>query len=74
MKSLILLLILFPFSAHAGFPEGENGYDLKKIEESFRLSCDEFGSDDCIARALGVDAFTRIFGINKDKEPEEALK
>ncbi len=39
MKSLILpaILLLFPFSAQAGFPEGDNGYDLKKIEESFRL-------------------------------------
>ena len=38
MKSLILpaILLLFPFSAQAGFPEGENGYDLKKIDESFR--------------------------------------
>jgi len=76
VKSLILpaILLLFPFSAQAGFPEGENGYDLKKIEESFRLPCDEIGDDDCIARALGVDAFTWIFGINKDKELAEALK
>ena len=76
MKRLILSvgLFLFPFSAHAGFPEGENGYDLKKIEESFRLPCDEIGNDDCIARALGVGACTWIFGINKDKEPSEALK
>ena len=76
MKSLILtvILFLFPFYAQAGFPEGENGYDLKKIEESFRLPCDEIGNDDCIARALGVGACTWIFGINKDKEPSEALK
>ena len=77
MKSLIfpaILLLLFPFSAQAGFPEGENGYDLKKIEESFRLPCDEIGNDDCIARALGVGACTWIFGINKDKVPSEALK
>ena len=75
MKSLILsAILLFPFSAQAGFPEGENGYDLKKIEESFRLPCDEIGNDDCIARALGVGACTWIFGINKDKEPGEALK
>ena len=76
MKSLILpaLLLLFPFSAQAGFPEGENGYDLEKIEESFRLPCDEIGNDDCIARALGVGACTWIFGINKDKEIAEALK
>ena len=76
MKRLILstILFLFPFSAHAVFPEGENGYDLKKIEESFRLPCDEIGNDDCIARALGVGACTWIFGINKGKEPGVALK
>ena len=77
MKSLILpaiLSLLFPFSAKAGFPEGKNGYDLKKIEESFRLPCYEIGNDDCIARALGVGACTLVFGINKDKEPAEALK
>ena len=76
MKSLILtaILFLFPVSTQAGFPEGENGYDLKKIEESFRFPCDEIGNDDCIARALGVGACTWIFGINKDKEPAEALK
>ena len=76
MKSLILpaILLLFPFSAQAGFPEGESGYDLKKIEESFRLPCNEIGNDDCIARALGVGACTWIFGINKEKEPAEALK
>ena len=38
MKSLIFaaILFLFPFYAKAGFPEGENGYDLKKIEEFFK--------------------------------------
>ena len=46
---------------------------IKKIEESLRLSCDEIGNDDCIARVLGVGARTRIIRINKDKEPEETL-
>ena len=59
MKSLILpAILLFPFSAQAGFPEGENGYDLKKIEESFRLPCDVIGNYDCNARASGVGACT----------------
>ena len=76
LKALFLGLIflMIPTKVSAGFPEGENGYDLKKIEESFRLPCDEIGNDDCIARALGVGACTWIFGINKDKEPAEALK
>ena len=76
MRRLFLatILFLFPFYAQAGFPEGENGYDLKKIEESFRLPCDDIGNDDCIARAFSVGACTWIFEINKDKEPTEALK
>ena len=34
MKRLIFaaILILLPFSAQAGFPEGKNGYDLKKLK------------------------------------------
>ena len=41
-----VILFLFPFYAQAGFPDGENGYDLKKIEESFRkiidINCSNF--------------------------------
>ncbi len=65
---------MFPFYAQDGFPEGENGYHVKKIEESFRLPCDAIGNDDCLARALGVGACNLVFGINKDKETAEALK
>ena len=68
------ILFLFPFYAYAGFPEGENGYNLEKIEASFRLPCDEIGNDNCIARALAVGACIWIFEINKDKEPVKALK
>jgi len=32
LPAILLLLLLFSFSAQAGFPEGENGYDLKKLE------------------------------------------
>ena len=74
-RFLFAAIILFlPFPSFAGFPEGESGYDLKKIEESFRLPCDVIGNDYCIARAFGVGACTWIFGINKDKEPDEALR
>ena len=54
MRHLFLatILFLFPFSANAGFPEGKNGYDLKKIEESFRLPCDEIGNDDLLQEHL----------------------
>ena len=69
-----LIFLVMPPKVSAGFPEGESGYDLKKIEESFRLPCDEIGNDDCIARAFGVGACTWMFEINKDKEPDEALR
>ena len=68
------IFLFLPLPSFAGFPEGVSGYDLKKIEESFKLPCDVIGNDDCIARALGVGACSWIFGINKDKEPGKALK
>ena len=76
---IFLLLNLFislisPIKTLAGFPEGEKGYDLKKIEDSFKLPCDEIGNDDCIARAFGVGACTWVFGIKNGKESKEALK
>jgi len=76
---IFLLLNLFislisPIKTLAGFPEGEKGYDLKKIEDSFKLPCDEIGNDDCIARAFGVGACTWVFGLNKGKESGEALR
>ena len=76
MKRLLFaaIILFLHFPSFAGFPEGESGYDLKKIEESFRLPCDEIGNDDCIARAFGVGACTWMFEINKDKEPDEALR
>ena len=76
MKRLLFaaIILFLPFPSFAGFPEGESGYDLKKIEESFRLPCDEIGNDDCIARAFGMGACTWMFEINKDKKPDEALR
>ena len=76
MKKLIALtfFLIFPVTTIAGFPEGESGYDLEKLEKSFRLPCDEIGNDECIARSFGVGACTWIFGIKNGKEPKEALR
>ena len=78
MKKLFLLpfllILISPIKTSAGFPEGEKGYDLKKIEESFKFPCDEIGNDECIARAFGVGACTWVFGIKKGKESKEALR
>ena len=38
---------------------------IKKIEESFRLLCDEIGNNDCVAIAFGVGACIWIW--NKQK-------
>ena len=40
-KLLFLLFMLISPAIFAGFPEGKNGYDLEKLEKSFRLPCDE---------------------------------
>ena len=78
MKKLFFLTILIsfisPIKTSAGFPEGEKGYDLKKIEESFKLPCDEIGNDECISRAFGVGACTWVFGIKNGKDSKEALR
>ena len=78
MKKLFLLSILIsfisPIKTFAGFTGGEEGFDLKKIEASFKLNWDEIGNDDCIARAFRVGACTWIFGIENWKESKEALK
>ena len=50
----------------ASFLEGEKEYD-QKIEESFKLPCDEIGNDECIARAFRVVGCTLVFGIKKGK-------
>ena len=53
MKKLFLLSLLIsltsPMKTSAGFPDGEKGYNLKNIEESFRLPCDEIGNEKIIS-------------------------
>ena len=49
-KFLIALLFLsLPYSVEAGFPEGEDGFNIEKIENNYRLPCKEIGKDKCIA-------------------------
>ena len=63
-----------PLYAYAGFPEGEKGYDLNKIEDSYKLPCNEIGNDQCLARALAMGGCIYSFEINKGKENEAALR
>ena len=71
--ALIFVLIL-PIHAYAGFPEGENGYELRKIEESFKLPCSEIGNNQCLARVVSMGGCIYSFEINKGKENEAALR
>ena len=63
-----------PAYAYAGFPEGEKGYDLNKIEESYKLPCNEIGNDQCLARAVAMGGCIYSFEINKGKGNEDALR
>ncbi len=63
-----------PIHAYAGFPEGENGYELRKIEESFKLPYSEIGNDQCLARVISMGGCIYIFEINKGKDNEAALR
>ena len=69
-----ILILILPAYSYAGFPEGEKGYDLNKIEKSFKLPCSEIGNDQCLARAVAMGGCIYSFEINKGKENEDALK
>tara|TARA_B100001057_G_scaffold477795_1_gene547438 strand:+ start:557 stop:1057 length:501 start_codon:yes stop_codon:yes gene_type:complete len=75
MKKLFFLSLFFlsPFPILAGFPEGEKGLDIEKIENAFRLPCDEIGNDNCIARSLGISGCTWMFQVRDGKRSKDAL-
>ena len=74
-KFIITLLFLFlPFAVEAGFPEGEDGFNIKKIENNYRLPCKEIGKDKCIARSIGISACTFVYGIESNQSFQESLR
>ena len=70
----LFFVLIFPIHAYAGFPEGENGYELKKIEQSFKLPCSEIGKDKCLARVISMGGCIYSFEINKGKDNKSALR
>lgn len=76
MKNVLitLLFLSLPLNVQAGFPEGKNRFNIKKIEDNFRLPCEEIGDDKCIARSIGIAACTLVFGIEANKELAESIK
>ena len=76
MKSFltILLFLSLPFNVKAGFPEGKDGFNIRKIEENYRLLCKEIGKDKCIARSIGISACTFVYGIESNQSFQESLR
>ena len=70
----LIFVLIFPIHVYAGFPEGENGYELKKIEQSFKLPCSEIGKNKCLARVISMGGCIYSFEINKGKNNEDALR
>ena len=71
---ILIFVLIFPIHAYAGFPEGETGYELKKIEQSFKLPCSEIGKDKCLARVISMGGCIYSFEINKGKDNQAALR
>ena len=70
----LIFVLIWPLHAYAGFPEGEDGYELKKIEQSFKLPCSEIGKEKCLARVISMGGCIYSFEINKGKDNEAALR
>ncbi len=74
-KFIITLLFLFlPFAVEARFPDGEDGFNIKKIENNYRLPCKEIGKDKCITRSIGISACTFVYGIEANQSFQESLR
>ena len=76
MNKFLITLLFFSIASalQAGFPEGKDGFNIKKIEDNFRLPCKEIGDDKCIARSIGIAACTLVFGIEANKGLPESIK
>ena len=71
MKKLILCLVLLflPINSYA-----YENLDLKKLEESFKLDCKNYGNESCTARFLAMAGCSYFMGINSGKESNSAMK
>tara|TARA_B100001027_G_scaffold121993_1_gene84269 strand:+ start:643 stop:1128 length:486 start_codon:yes stop_codon:yes gene_type:complete len=70
LKKLLLLILLFTGAAFA-VPESPD--QLKKIEDEFRLACDEYGQESCLARLVAASGCTYIFSLNSGINIQKSL-
>ena len=70
MKKLLLSILLFTGAAFA-VPESPD--QLKKIEDEFRLACNENGQESCLARLVAASGCTYIFSLNSGINIQKSL-
>ena len=70
MKKLLLLILL---STGAAFAVPESPDQLKKIEDEFRLACNENGQESCLARLVAASGCTYIFSLNSGINIQKSL-
>ena len=70
MKKLLLSLLLFSGTAFA-VPESPD--QLKKIEDEFRLACDEYGQESCLARLVAMSGCTYAISLNAGNNIQKSL-
>ena len=70
MKKLLLSILLFTGAAFA-VPESPD--QLKKIEDEFRLACNEYGQECCLARLVAASGCTYIFSLNSGNNIQKSL-
>ena len=70
MKKLLLSLLLYTGAAFA-VPESPDQF--KKIEDEFRLACDEYGQESCLARLVAMSGCTYVFSLNVGNNIQKSL-
>ena len=74
LTTLVLSFLSLSLNVKAGFPEGENGFDINRIKENYRLPCKEIGNEKCIARSIGISACTFVYGIESNQSFQVSLR
>ena len=70
MKNFLLSILIFTGAAFA-VPESPDQF--KKIEDEFRLACDEYGQESCLARLVAMSGCTYVFSLNVGNNIQKSL-
>ena len=70
MKKLLLSILIFTGAAFA-VPESPDQF--KKIEDEFRLACDEYGQESCLARLIAMSGCTYVISLNAGNNIQKSL-